>query len=531
MDTRRTLLLHAWLQLGLWVAVALVANHLSSAAFLRVDVTRDQRYTLSEISRQAAASLDKPLVARVFYSDDLGPPYNNHKQALLDKLEELAAVSGGRLEIEVASPDTNPADGEEARNYGMKPIPYRFKQGSRFEARDVYMGVALLYGDRAFPVDLLTATETFEYQLVKGIRAISQDFEQRKVVGYSVGHGELDLMAFPEENPTAKLVADIATTHTLQKVELGGPEDVSADIDVLIVAGPMQPLSARAQYQIDQHLMSGKPVAFFLRGMRPDFRSMRAANVRHDLYGLLGHYGLQLNKDVVIDREHNEQFEVPIVREGRMRRVKVDYPLIPISTKLDSAHPATAGIEAAVLPFASSIRIPEELPSGLSADVLIRTEDEAARIEGLMYVSPDVFKNPAPGEKAGSAPVVAALTGRFPSFYADKDIPAPRGTEPNDPTWNPDPTSKIVDSAPTRLLLAGSADMLGNNPTLIANIVDWLAEDTALMGIRTELAADSSFEAPDGSSLQLIRAALIGGPLVFLYALGGVVLLLGRRRR
>ena len=41
--------------------------------------------------------LDKPLVVRVFYSKDLGPPYNNHRQDLLDKLEELAAVSEWRF--------------------------------------------------------------------------------------------------------------------------------------------------------------------------------------------------------------------------------------------------------------------------------------------------------------------------------------------------------------------------------------------------------------------------------------------------
>lgn len=531
MDTRRTLLLHAWLQVGLWVLIALVANHLSSSTFLRADVTRDQRYTLSEVSRRAVSSLDKPLVARVFYSDELGPPYNNHKQALLDKLQELAAVSGGQLDIEITDPDSNADDAEEARRYGIKPIPYRFKQGNRFEAREIYMGVALLYGDRVFPVDLLTATETFEYQLVKGLRALTQEAGQRKVVGYSVGHGELDLLQFPEESPVARLVSDLATTHTLEKVELGGREDISADLDVLLVVGPTQPLSARAQYQIDQHLMSGKPVAFFLRGIRPDFRTMRVAVVRHDLYALLGHYGLQLNKDVVIDREHNEQFDVPIMREGRMRRVKVDYPLIPVTSQVESSHPATAGIDGAVLPFVSSITVPAELPQGLTAEVLVRTEPESARIEGLIYVSPDVFERPAPGEQEGSWPVLAALSGRFPSFYAEKPIPSPVGIAPDDPTWRPDPASKIVDSAPTRLLLAGSADMLANNPTLVANLVDWLAEDTELMEIRTELADDSSFEAPEGAVLQGLRAGLIGGPLVILYALGGVVLLLSRRRR
>jgi len=530
MDPRRTLLLHAWLQIALWVGIAVVGNHLASSLFFRADVTRDQRYTLSEVSRNAVATLDKPLVARVFYSDELGPPYNNHKQALLDKLQELAAASPGRIQIEVADPDDNPEDAQEARRYGIKPIPYRFKEGSRFEAREIYMGVALLYGDRGLPVDLLSSTETFEYQLVKGLRALTRSAEERKVIGYSVGHGELDLLGFPEESPVGNLVADLATTHQLRKVELGGPDDPLADVDVLLVNGPEIPISPRAQYQIDQHLMAGKPVAFFLRGIRPDFRTMKVRVVRHDLYALLGHYGLQVNRDVVIDREHNEQFEVPIMREGRMRRVKVDYPLIPVTTVLEKAHPVTAGIDAAVLPFTSTLTVPEQLPTGVDAEVLVHSEPNAAKLEGLIYVSPEVFQREAPGEQEGSWPVMASLAGRFGSFYAEKPIPPPAGRSPDDPSWNPDPASKIVDSAPTRLLVAGSADMLANNPTLIANAVDWLAEDTDLLQIRTELAADSSFEAPDGTTLQIFRASLVGAPLLVLYGVGLVVFLVSRRR-
>lgn len=531
MDTRRSLLLHAWLQLGLWIVLALVANHLASAVFFRADVTRDQRYTLSELSRETVANLDRPLVVRVFYSDDLGPPYNNHKQALLEKLEELRAWSGGRMEIELARPDTDATDRDEAERYGLSPIPYRFKQGSRFEARDVYMAAVLLYGDRVVPVEPLAAVETFEYELVKALRALTQPPEARKVLGYSMGHGELDLRKFSEDNPMGQLVRDMAASYEIRPVPLGTIDEIPADVDVLLVSGPDRPVSPRAQYQIDQFLMTGKPVAMFLRSTRPDFRSMRVSTVRHALYGLLGHYGLQLNKDVVIDREHNEQFDVPVTKNGRMRRVKVDYPLIPITTNVDRSHPITGGIDGAVLPFMASIDIPEELPTGVTAQALVKTEPVSAKIEGLMYVSPDVFQNVAPGEKQGEWNAVVALTGRFGSYYADKKPPPPAGQDPDDPSWSANLPPKIVDSTPTRLLLAGSADMLGNNPTLVANAIDWLAEDTALLEIRTELAATSGFEAPEGSTLQLLRAALIGGPLGVLYLVGLGVLLINRRRR
>lgn len=531
MSPRRSMLMHAWLQVGLVVAIAVVANHVASTVFFRADVTRDQRFTLSQVSRDAVDGLDKPLVVRVFYSEGLGPPYNNHKLALLDKLEELRAWSGGRLEIEVADPDGDPADRDEARRYGLDAIPYRFKEDGRFEARDVHMGVALLYGDRVMPVDALSAVETFEYQLVRGIRALTTDRQDRTTIGYTVGQGELDLLEFPPENPVGKLVGDLAVQSDLRAVTLGGDDDIDPDIDVLLVNGPEQPLTPRAQYQIDQFIMSGRPVAFFLRGFRPDFRSGRAVHVRHDLYALLGHYGVRVNRDAIVDREHNEQFEVPLVKNGRMRRVMVDYPLIPVTSRLSDNHPVTAGLEGAVLPFVSSIEASEELPAGIEQTVLVTTEDGAGRIEGLIYVGPDVFKVRAPGEEEGSFPVMLALSGRFGSFYAEKTIPPPDGRDPLDPSWQPDPASKIVDSAPTRILVAGSADMLANNQALVLNAIDWLVEDTDLMEIRTELAATATFEPPDASTALGIKAAVAFGPLVLLYLVGGGVLLLARRRR
>lgn len=530
MDLRRTLLAHVWLQLLLWLAIVLVANHVSSAAFLRADVTRDQRYTLSEVSRNAVARLDRPLVARVFYSDDLGPPFNNHKAALLEKLEEFRAYSNGRIEIEVADPDHNKDDAEEASRYGIRPVPYRFRQGSRFEARDVTLGVALLYGERTIPVDGLAAIETFEYQLTKGVRALIKGVEGRKVVGYTVGNGEIDLLKYPADNPVGKLVQDLAVDYDLRAVTLGGNEDVASDVDVLLVNGPEQPMSPRSQYQLDQFLMTGKPVAFFLRGTRPDFRTMRGVNVRHDLFSLIGHYGVKVNKDVVIDREHNEQFPVPVTTQRGMTKVNVDYPLIPRTTRLEATHPVTAGLDRAVVPFASSLDLADPLPTGLHGTVLVRSEDNAGRIEGLLYVSPDAFKVQAPGEIVGSAALVVAVNGRFGSFFDDKPIPPPAGISPDDPSWNPDPASKIVDSAPTRILVAGSADMLANNQALVLNAVDWLVEDTALLEIRTELAASDAFEAPEGATLLLTRVAIIGGPLLLLYLLGLGVWLASRRR-
>ncbi|MFT7522020.1 MAG: hypothetical protein ACI9MC_004172, partial [Kiritimatiellia bacterium] len=230
------------------------------------------------------------------------------------------------------------------------------------------------------------------------------------------------------------------------------------------------------------------------------------------------------------DRDHNEQFDVPVVKDGRMRRVKVDYPLIPTTRSFSKTHPVTAGLTRAMLPFSSSLTLAPDLPTGVTGTELIVTEPDSSRVEGLLYINPDVFRIAAPGEETGSFPVAVAMQGRFTSYFADRPIPPPAGVRPDDPSWQPDPTSKVLDGAPSRLLVVGSADMVANNRAFVINGVNWLLEDTDLLQIRTDLAKTSSFERLEPAQANLIKAGIVGGPMVLLLLLAGVLFVFSRRR-
>jgi len=80
MDTRRRLLGHLWLQAALWLAIAVTANHGSAAWFGRFDLTEEGKYTLSQVARRTVGALERPLIARVFYTKGLKYPYNNQQR-------------------------------------------------------------------------------------------------------------------------------------------------------------------------------------------------------------------------------------------------------------------------------------------------------------------------------------------------------------------------------------------------------------------------------------------------------------------
>ena len=88
-------------------------------------------------------------------------------------------------------------------------------------------------------------------------------------------------------------------------VPLGGVEGVPNNVDVLWEIGPQEPLSPRALYQLDQFLLRGGSLGVFITNSKADMRSLKPQNLFHGMEPLLGHYGVQVNRDLLVDRVNN----------------------------------------------------------------------------------------------------------------------------------------------------------------------------------------------------------------------------------
>lgn len=528
---RAVLLRHSWLQLGLWLIAVILLNHAASAAFARFDLTADGDYTLSPAARQVMSRLERPLVARMYFTGGLEAPYNNHEQAVRDKLEELRAYSGGRMEIQSVDPTGDQDAMEEAERFGVFPIQYRFRDHDRVEMKSVYMGVALVYGQKQEPVNPIATLQTLEYELVRAVYKLTTDAEESQVVGYLQGNGEPDLSAYPADNPLGQLRNRLAQSYELRPVVLGGDEGVPEDVDAMLVIGPQSSVPDRVQYQLDQYLLQGGPIAFFVGNIRPDWRTMRASEVRHDLNALLGHHGVILRRDALIDRTRNEQMRLPVRVGEQTRMVSLNHPLLPVTTNLKPESPVVRGLDRAVAPFVSSLAIAEDLPPGVEGQVWIETEPSSASLKGLVHVRPDVFATPTPGEEAGPFPIAVALTGSFTSAFADRPIPAPPGRAAEDPRNQLEAAARVLDGAPSRMVIVSSADFVANNLPFVLNTVDWMLQSDELISIRSRAVERDALEPPPPDRLLAWKLGIALLPTLPLLGLGLVVALRARRNR
>ena len=505
--------LNNWLQLFLVIGIVAVVNLLSSQHFSRLDLTKEGQYSLEMSTRALVWKLDKPLYAKVFFTSDLQAPYNNHEAILLDTLEELQAYSQGWMKIERSDPTNKSALIAQAQGFGIEPINYRYKSKNSAELKKVFMGMVFVYGDRQEILPAITRVETLEYDIARALRRLLTPERDKAVIGLSTGHDEPNILQ--GKGPLEALRMRLEENYTLKEVELGAETNLIDDVDMLWIIGPQRSLAPKAQYQMDQFLMSGGSVGVFLTNTKPDLRTLRVDFVYHGLEGLLAHYGVEIKRDTIIDRVYNGEMGFPVRQGNVVRQVSINHPLILKAPTLSTDFPVLNGMEQIMAPFCSSLALANPLPVDVEGSVWASTSVEAGRVEGLTTINPQAFTQKALGEISGSVPILVQLTGIWTSYFADKDVEGA--------------SNKITQGAPARLVVGGSADMVANNLPFMLNLADWMAEDSDLIDIRAKIIQVPQMELLETSTENMYKLANLLFGTIFICFFGGLRYFLRRR--
>jgi ABC-type uncharacterized transport system involved in gliding motility auxiliary subunit len=256
---------------------------------------------------------------------------------------------------------------------------------------------------------------------------------------------------------------------------------------------------------------------------RPDLRTMRPTRLVSGLDPLLGHYGIRVGRDIVVDRAQNGAMRFP-VRVGQKSGYRdINYPLIPKATELAKGSVLVAGLNELLFPFASTVTPTEELSPGLTLTALATSSPSSGSVSTVRSLDPGQLKDVLPEEKRGPFPLLVAATGGLRSFFetrpippAVEGIPAPYESEPEEPPGH------LVEGAPTRLVVAGSADFIANNTAFMLNLCDWLVQDEALIGIRSKIATLPPLRATTPERQLLWKLALLLAGPALLLAYGGI---------
>jgi gliding-associated putative ABC transporter substrate-binding component GldG len=474
--------------------ILVIINAFSLNHFTRMDLTEDKRYTVSKSTKKVLSELDDIVNIKVYLSTDLPPYVVMLTDQIKDILEEYKIYSDGNLEIEYIDPSSDPLIQQKLRFMGIPQVRLNTIEKDKVAIANIYMGLAVLYGDNKEIMQTFSDIATFEYDLTsKILRVASPDI---KTIGFLSGHGEPELTrGFAAVDQVMK------EQYYTKAVDISGGKKIPDDIAALVVATP-KTLSDRDLFEIDQYLMSGKNIIFMVNTVELNQQGgMRGTPINSPVKKLIEHYGVKIGRELVLDQLNaNASFK------SGMYNILVPYPfwVRTIRKNVEGYHPTINNLESMVFPWTSPLTIDKEKTKNNQVSILARSTNYSWTEGGMFDLSPR--ENFIPAEDQMSSHVLAcAVTGKFKSFFEGKEIPTPEKQEDQEKELGgnkigePISDRSIKTSSPdTKIIVIGNSNFVSDNfasqfegnIAFFQNAIDWFTIGDYLIDIRSRETGD-----------------------------------------
>ena len=482
------------IRLAIVFGILILFNLISVRVFGRLDLTSQDVYTLSDASKNIVGSLDDRVTIKAYFTEDLPAPYNGNRRETLDMLNDYRAYSHGNLHFEFIDPEGQKGE-QEAQQQGIAPVQVQVVNNDKLEVKRGYMGIVMLYEDKKETIPVVQNLSSLEYDLTSALKRLTT--KTKKKIGYTTGHGEAPPSAYQQATQV------ISKQYTLVPVDLSKDQPVPTDLSALLVISPTSTFSDTSKYLLDQYVMKGGKIAFFLNRFNASLQSRTAQPINLGLDDLLGQYGVRVNADLIRDAQC-----LPITvqqQQGGFRiQSQIPFPLLPNASNFDHNNPIVKDLQTVFFFFVSSIDTSLASSKNLNCDVLIRSSKRSGRQTGFMMIDPFQKLTQADLSEEG-IPMAVVVNGKFKSLFADKE-----------------PRAEVTTSPDTRILVVGDGDFMQDqylaskdNVNFFANIVDYLADDAGLITIRSKNVTQPPLEqVSDGTRKTLKYVNLILPPLL-----------------
>ena len=417
-----------------WWVIAIVGVVLLNVAahfcVLRLDLTDDQRYSLSTATKELLNELDAPVEVTVYLAGDLNPSFQRLKNATAEMVEEMGKLrpSKSPLKGDFADPSS-----EDLSALGLTPIVIheRAHNGTTVQ-QTVYPYALVRYKKRRAVVSLLqnnrgmsgeenlnASIENLEYAFAEAIHQVQQTEVPR--VAFLEGHGEL-----PEQNVYDISLA-LSKYFQVDRGVLGSDPSVLDGYQAVVVADPQTPFSEADKYILDHYIQQGGNVLWVLNGVRfsedvlaqSGFTPVLALDL--NLTDMLFRYGVRVNPALLQDVQC-----LPVLvnvssdpQQPNLQPVPWYYAPLLLTSQ---ASPITRNIGQVSSMFASPVDVVGG-EDGIRKEVLLATSTATRLIPTPAEVDLGDLNPDMSTFRYQYVPVAVALEGRFPSVFAHRMVP------------------------------------------------------------------------------------------------------------
>jgi len=458
----------------------LAVNLFVQAFFLRIDLTEEKRFSLSNPTKELLKNLDKRILIKVYLEGNFPPGFEKLQRETKQTLDEFRAYTD-KIDYQFIDPSDQVDDKARQEVYqqleskGLQPFNLEVSENGGSRRLQVFPGAVLSLGEREISLQILqsqmgrsaesqlnASIEKLEYTLASAIKKITQ--EKRPKIAFIEGHNELK----------ARFIADLGRTlsehYQLERFNLREfiKDSVTGEIsveqqirrlnifDALLIAKPQSAFSDLDRYLIDQFIMKGGTTLWFIDAVQAEMDSLSnrseflafPIDERLNLRDMLFKYGVRINADLVQD------IVAAGVNDSKQVLPWIYSPLVMPYIN----HPITKDLNGIRLEFASSIDTIQT--PGIKKTILLQSSQYSKKSNAPHLVSlARLYQEPqieAFQEKG--IPLGVLLEGSFESAYKNRVVPK---------NFNGVTLPLVEKSKPAQMLVISDGDIVKNQLNIV----------------------------------------------------------------
>lgn len=521
---------------------------------VRLDMTDDKHYSLSEATKNLLKATDEPIEVTLLLQGDLNAGFRRLKKATEETLEEMSVyakikVMGDGLQVTGDS-------------LGLRPIViHEREQNGKTAQTTVYPYALVRYRGKTGVVSLLKNTrglsgeenlnasiEGLEFAFAEVLHLLQQKETPR--VALLEGHGEID------EAHTYDLMSALSRYFQVDRgsITTDGQEADGESIDVhmldpyqaIIIVNPQTVFSEQERFVIDQYIMRGGSVLWAVNGVRfsedvlqkEGFTPILAMDL--GLTDMFFRYGIRINPALVQDVQC---LPIPVnvssdPNQPNLQPMPWTYAPLLLTSQ---ASPITRNLGQVSSTFVSPIdAVGGE--DGIDKRVLLATST-ATKVTGTPSEVDLGDMNPNVTDfQYQYVPVAVSLEGIFPSAFAHRM--QPDGIRSDEAIRKESkPTRQVVFAGGSILandLQKGQALPMGydrysgmqfSNRDVAVNAVLWLTDTEGLIALREKSVAlrllNDKRAHDERLQVQLVSTI---SPVAILALIGGIVWIIRKKK-
>ena len=479
-------------RLALNICILILVNVLASMLFFRLDLTTDKRHSLSDGSKDILKQLDDILYVKVYLEGEFPAGFTRLQNSTYQLLNEFRSYSSF-VEYEFINPSESTNQDERNSLYrqlydqGLKPTNLQVQEKNGSSEQIIFPGAIIFYKGKSAAINLLqsqlgthheivlnNSIENLEYEFISNILKLNNNNKPK--VAFLEGNGELNKL---ERSGIKDAIGNIkGSLSEFYRVEPFNIKEFEADslknnpsierqqkrlnnFSAIIIAKPTIPFNDLEKLLIDQYIMQGGKVLWFIDGVNMDMDSLQGGEpystaLPKDLAieDMLFKYGARVNRNLVMDMQADK---IPIITgfQGDIPQQSL-FPWFYnplIITK--ETHPISKNLDAIRSSFVSTIDTIKS--SDVKKSILLTSSPYSKVVLTPHRVSLGILEHEPQLEQfqAGQQNIGVLLEGTFKSFFENRLVSS------NKPI--------ITKSKPTSMLIVSDGDIIKNHVSKSGN--------------------------------------------------------------